>query len=250
MLLKTNLHLHSHEDPFDGPRISYSYAEAIDEAARLHFEVLAITLHNGYGYTNGLAEYARAKGILLIPGIEETVAGKHVVMLNVTPEAERVTTFEELAAYRANHPECFILAPHPYYYGNFSLKGFLDKHHDLFDAVEQSWFYNRVMNRNPEAEAAAKRYNLPFIATSDTHQLRYLDNSYAIIEADELTAASIFAAIRARKFENVSVPALFWRDMFCGPIIDVFRHPINSLFSNKRWFIEAAKRRLRGKQKE
>ncbi len=245
MRVKANLHFHSCEDPFDGPHIAYSFVEAIDEAVRLDFKVLAITHHNGYGYTAELAAYAKSKGILLIPGIEETVQGRHVIMLNVTLEAEQVTTFEQLARYRAAHPECFIIAPHPYYYGNFSLKGYLDKHHDLFDAVEQSWFYNAIMNRNPEAQAAAKRYGLPFIATSDTHQLRYLDNSYALIEVDELSPAAVFAAIRGEHFENISKPALFWRDMFCGPITDPLRRPLAFLLANKRWFIEATKRRLR-----
>lgn len=245
MQYKINLHLHSHEDPLDGPRISYSFKEAINEAAKLHFNALAITLHNGFGYTDELAQYAKEKNILLIPGIEETVDGRHVLILNATPEAEQVHTFDDLRRYRTAHPECFVIAPHPYYYGNFSLKGLLDLHHDLFDAIEQSWFYNNIMNRNPQAAAAAKKYNLPFIATSDTHQLRYLDNSYAMVDATELSPKAIFDAIRARRFENVSQPALFWRDMFCGPILDIFRHPINSLLSNQRWFIEAAKQRLR-----
>lgn len=245
MLLKTNLHFHSSEDPLDGPYISYSFKEAIDRAAELGFQVLAITHHNGYGYTPKLAGYAQSKNILLIPGIEQTVCGKHVIMLNITKEAENIENFEDLARYRAAHPECLIMAPHPYYYGNYSLKGYLDKHHDLFDAVEQSWFYNKIMNRNPEAKGAAEKYNLPFIATSDTHKLKYLNNSYALIEASELSPAAVFAAIRARKFKNESVPALFWRDMFCGPILEVFRHPIRSFYANKRWFIDAAKRRVR-----
>jgi len=65
----------------------------------------------------------------------------------------------------------------------------------------------------------------------------------------EQSNAAIFAAFRGRRFQNISHPALFWRDMFCGPILDIFRHPVNSVLSNQRWFIEATKKRMSNQKK-
>ena len=59
----------------------------------------------------------------------------------------------------------------------------------------------------------AARENLPFLATSDTHFLKLLGQCYAVIDAEEKTPASIFKAIRERKFENATAPAKLWREM-------------------------------------
>lgn len=205
MHLKTNLHLHTAEDPED--RIPYTAYKAIDYAAVRDFNVLALTLHDRVGATSELHAYAQARGILLISGIEKTIEGAHVLILNAAKSAEQIKTLSDLAAYRAAHPECFVIAPHPYYYGNISLKEKLDEHHALFDAIEQSWFYKGVLNRNLPAQQAAQQYSLPFIATSDTHVLRRLDYSYAVIEAAQKTPEAIFSAIKGGSFVNISAPA-------------------------------------------
>ena len=44
MKLKANLHFHSREDPQDS--VPYTLQEGIDEASRLHFDVLAIALRD------------------------------------------------------------------------------------------------------------------------------------------------------------------------------------------------------------
>jgi len=65
--LKTDLHIHTAEDPRDN--ISYSARDMIDRAGELGFDVLSITNHNVVTYDEDLAAYAKKKGILLIPGI-------------------------------------------------------------------------------------------------------------------------------------------------------------------------------------
>ena len=230
MQLKVNLHTHTSEDPLHGSEIKYGAREAIDEAVRLGFGALALTLHDKCGTTPELIEYARAKGVLLIPGIEKTIERRHVLILSPDPSAERVETFADLTKYRASHPESFIIAPHPYFYGWFSLKEKFDRHHELFDAVEQSWFYTPLLNRNRRGERASKQYQLPFIATSDIHMLKYLNNSYALVEADEKSVPAIFSGLRARRFKNVSKPALFLDDMVIGFGGYVLRYDIPRMF--------------------
>ncbi len=217
MKLKTNLHFHTGDDIFD--RIDYSTKEGIDHAVKLGFNALAITCHQKFAWTEEYFEYARQKGLLFIPGIElyvgETLetSKRHVLVLNAMKDVEKVRTFEELTAYRANHPECFIIAPHPFFYGNFSLKHFLEKYISLFDAIEQSWFYSKWFNRNVEGKAMAEKYHLPFISTSDTHFFDFMDTNYCTVDAEEKTAQAIFQAFREGKLENTTSRRRFWRDM-------------------------------------
>ena len=181
MQIKTNLHFHTGDDRQD--HISYSTKEGIDQAVSLGFGALAITCHQYFAWTPEYAEYAKSKGLLFIPGIElylgETMADsvRHCLVLNATKDIENVRTFEQLAVYKKAHPEIFIMAPHPYFYGNISLKEFLEKYIHFFDAIEQSWFYSRLFNRNIKAEKTAKKYKLPFVSTSDTHFFDFLDKN-------------------------------------------------------------------------
>lgn len=217
MQLKANFHFHTSEDKRH--RISYSLREGIDYASTLGFEVLAPTCHQKAIWTPEHAEYAASKNILLIPGIElymreqEKDTPKHVLLLNALQETESMRTFNELEKYKKTHPEIFIIASHPYFYGNFSVKNLLEKHINLFDGIEHSWFYSKMFNRNKKGEEIAKKYNLPFIATSDTHFFKHMDKDYMVIEADEKTPQAIFAALKQHKFQNVTSPKKFFRGM-------------------------------------
>ncbi|MQY59231.1 MAG: hypothetical protein GH144_06450, partial [Clostridia bacterium] len=77
--LKADLHLHTKEDPKD--KVKYTAKQLIDEAWRQKFDVLAITNHNMVLYDDYLKKYALDKGIVLIPGIEVKVEGKHIILL-------------------------------------------------------------------------------------------------------------------------------------------------------------------------
>lgn len=223
MQLKTNLHLHTIEDPMDGDIISYSAHQAIDYAASKGFEVLAFTLHNAFYYNEELSAYAAQKNILLIPGIEKSIEGRHVLILNADKQAEQIQTLAALRAYRAVRSDILVIAPHPYYYGNISLKEKLLEQSELFDALEQSWFYKGIFNRNQKAAQAATRLHKPFIATSDLHVLSRLENSYALIETTEKTVSAVLQSIRAGAFKNYSRPASLGEVL--SQLMLVFKHP-------------------------
>jgi predicted metal-dependent phosphoesterase TrpH len=222
MKFKTNLHMHTGDDPQDS--VPYSTFEAIDHGAKNGFSVLAITCHRKAAWTQEYADYAQERGILLIPGIELPVSekrghrGRHVIVLGVNKEAEHIHTFEDLERYRNKYPSIFILAPHPYFYGNFSLHWRLDKYIHLFDAIEHSWFYSKMFNRNKRGERAAKRHNLPMVATSDTHFFDFMTESYSIINALEKTTGEIFDAIKKGAIECVSSPRKLFREMIIPEI--------------------------------
>ena len=212
MTVKANLHMHTAEDLKERFKVKYTIYQAIDKARSYGFGALALTCHKRYVYSQDYFDYARNKGILLISGIElglrnRILGRKDIIVLNCDKSAERIKTLDDLAGYKRSHPEIFVIAPHP----NFSRwqsvgLAHLLKYIDLFDAIEYSWFYSRSVNFNLAAEEVAKRYGKPFIATSDTHDLKYLNASYALIEAEEPSPAAIFRAIKRKRFTNVAAP--------------------------------------------
>lgn len=211
MQLKASLHIHTSEDKKDGHLINYNVYNLIDEAQKLGFNVLGFTPHKKFVFKQEFADYARKKGILLIPGVERGLGrffNKHVIILNCDKTIEKVKTLRELLKYKKEHPEIFILAPHPTYNRLISIGArSLKKYINLFDAIEHSCACSKKMNyHNKKAEAIAARFQKPIIATADVHFLKKLNTDYAIIEAVDLTAESVLQAIKYGKFKNVTAP--------------------------------------------
>ena len=81
--LKTELHTHTVDDPQDGKRVvCHSARQLIDKAEQQGFQVLSITNHDQLLFSSSLEEYARKRDVLLIPGVEATLRGKHVLLYN------------------------------------------------------------------------------------------------------------------------------------------------------------------------
>jgi predicted metal-dependent phosphoesterase TrpH len=211
MILKTNLHLHASDDPED--RLQYTFAQALDEAKRLGIDCLALTCHNKFIDDPSYARAAADRGMLFVPGIELAIDRKHVVILNATKDVEKIASFAQLARYKAAHPEIFILAPHPYFKTAFCLGDELEAHKELFDGIEYSWFYTKRIDMNKEAAAFAKANAIPYVATSDLHDLRFMGVSYANVEVEEMSIPALFAALRAGKFTNTSSPRKLFREL-------------------------------------
>src|SRR5437868_4589505 len=132
-MLKVDLHTHTSEDPQD--RIPYSTYDLIDRATTLGYAALAVTLHDRQLDPVAYEAYAATRGIVLIPGIERTIEGRHVLLLNYSAESELVQSFSDLADLRARE-QGLVIAPHPYFPASCALLRRLDQHSDLFDAVE------------------------------------------------------------------------------------------------------------------
>jgi len=213
MKLKASLHIHTKEDKKDGHMINYNVYNLIDEAAKNGFQVLGFTPHQKFVFKKEFAEYAKKKGILLIPGVERSLGrflNKHVIILNCDKSVEKVKRFKHLLKYKKEHPEAFIMAPHPTYNRFISIgKRNLKKYIDIFDAVEYSCVYSKKMNANKKAQRIADNSNKPMISTADVHVLKKLNTDFALIEADDLTAGSIFRAIKEGNFQNVTEPKKF-----------------------------------------
>ena len=134
-MLKVQLHTHTADDPQD--RIAHSTKDLIDRAGREGFDALAVTLHDRQLDIAPLRDYAAERGLVLIPGIERTIEGRHVLLLNFPRETEHVRTFDDLARLRARGGGA-VIAAHPFFPWPSALRGALDAHAGLFDAVERN----------------------------------------------------------------------------------------------------------------
>jgi predicted metal-dependent phosphoesterase TrpH len=203
-VLKIDFHTHSADDRID--RIPYSSYDLIDRAAALGYDGLAITLHDSQLDVRPLGPYARERGIVLIPGLEKTIDGRHVLLLNFPVAAEDVRSFDDIARLKPLRGG-LVIAPHPFFPGP-SLRNRLDRHADLFDAVEYNAMYTTSLNFNTAAERWARARGVPMVGNGDVHRLRQLGTTYSLVDADRDPAA-ICAAVAAGKVHVVTRP-LTW----------------------------------------
>ena len=187
--------------------LSHDAWELVDHAAALHYNVLALTLHGRLYCPEELRDYAWSRGILMIPGIEFYLEQREVLLLGVTPEdLKHLKRFDDLIALKKErNGDLLVIAPHPFYTLGKCLGDKLESHRDAFDAIEFCHFYTSWWNPNHRAEAVSRRIGKPMLACSDTHQLKWMNHHYSLVEAKP-ARADVFAAIRAGHIRNVSRP--------------------------------------------
>jgi predicted metal-dependent phosphoesterase TrpH len=180
-VLKVELHAHTSDDPVDD--IPHSTPELIDRAAKLGYSALAVTLHDRQLDLRPFASYAADRGITLIRGIERTIEGRHVLLLNFSPATESVHSFDDLAQLKSRE-RGLVVAPHPFYPIGSSLRATLDRHAHLFDAVEYNAMFTSVLNFNGQAARWAQVHGKAMVGNGDVHRLRQLDSTYSLVEAE------------------------------------------------------------------
>lgn len=201
-MLKADLHLHAREDKQDAVR--YTVKELIDHMASKNFNVIALTFHDQSYNSEEMNKYAKSKGILIIPGIERTIKGRHVLIYNLDPKkAEEIKDFEDLNKIKKDN--ILIITPHPYFYICSVGDKILRKYINCFDAIEYSSFYQNFYNRNKPGIKTAKEFNKPIIGNTDAHDLRQIDNTYTLIDSKQ-EINSIIKAIKSNKVKLVTKP--------------------------------------------
>jgi predicted metal-dependent phosphoesterase TrpH len=221
-VLKVDLHIHTSDDPVDN--IPYTTYELIDRAAQLGYGALAITLHERQLDLRSFVDYASARGITLIRGIERSIEGRHVVLLNFTPATEWVNTFEDLAELKAREPRGLVIAPHAFFPTAFALREHMDRHADLFDVVECNAMFTRVLDFNRKAKRWARAHGKPMVGNGDVHRLHQLGSTYSLVDAPP-DAGAICEAIRngrvqvrARPLSVVTAATIMWQ-LVAGDLI-------------------------------
>lgn len=112
-MLKVELHAHTADDPEDF--VPHTVERLVDRVAELGYDAVAITLHNRQLDVEPYREYARSREIVLIPGVERSIAGCHILLINFPAAAtEAVHTFDDLAMLRTES-DGLVVAPHPYF---------------------------------------------------------------------------------------------------------------------------------------
>ncbi|HKT81959.1 MAG TPA: PHP-associated domain-containing protein, partial [Vicinamibacterales bacterium] len=178
----------------------------------LGYQALAITLHERQLDVRPLRAYAADRGITLIPGVERSIEGRHVLLLNFQHGADTLNTFDDLAKLkRTQHG--LVVAPHPFYPSKSSVGCRLDAHHELFDAVEFNAMYTRSVDFNRRAVSWAKAHDKPLVGNCDVHRLRQLGTTYSLIDAAP-DADAICDAIVAGRIQIESRP-LAWNEVAC-----------------------------------
>jgi predicted metal-dependent phosphoesterase TrpH len=202
-VIKVELHAHTDRDPSD--RILHTAEMLIERAASLGYGAVAITLHNRWTDPAPLSAFADARGVTLIPAIERNIGRKHLLLINVPREAERVKTFADVAALK-RATGALVVAPHPFYPIPSALGSLLDVHTDLIDAIEVNSMYARGIDFNRKAVAWAQANGKPLVGNTDLHLLTQLGTTYSLVDAADRTPEAIVAAIRAARVQLVTRP--------------------------------------------
>ena len=219
-MLKVELHSHSGDDPADP--IPYTTFELIDRAAALGYDALAITLHDHQLDLRPFRAYAADRGVVLIPGVERTVEGRHVLLLNYVRGTDGVRTFADLRRLKAR-ASGLVVAPHAYFPARSCLRGQLGRHADLFDAIERNAMYTRGLDFNLAAERFALAHGKPMVGNGDVHRLQQLGTTFSLVDA-ERDATAICEAIAAGRVGVESRP-LAWAEA-AGLISSLFAAPL------------------------
>jgi predicted metal-dependent phosphoesterase TrpH len=201
-VLKTELHTHTDLDPQD--RIPHSTTRLLDRAAELGYHVIAVTLHDRYFDPAPYRSYARERGLVLLSGIERTIARRHVLLINFGPECASVRTFDELAKLK-DRASGLVIAPHAFYPVLSALRHRLARHASHIDAVELNAMYTRRVDFNRRAVAFARAHAKPLVGNSDLHRLDQLGSTYSLVDADPDPDA-ICEAIRRGRVEVRTEP--------------------------------------------
>ena len=216
-MLKVELHAHTCDDPVDN--IPHTAEQLIDRAVELGYGALAITLHDRQLESPNLSAYAREKGLVLVPGVERTVCGKHVLLINFPCVAEQVQSFEAIARLKERYGG-LVIAPHPFFPTATCLRRLMDPLAEIFDAVELNHFYTSTVNFNRAALRWAAKHGKTVVGNSDVHFLVQLGRTFTLVDAAP-DAASICDAIRAGKVQVRSEP-LSWSQV--GSIVGRMLH--------------------------
>jgi len=194
-MLKIDLHTHTADDPLD--RIPYSTTDLIDRAAALGYDALAVTLHDRQLDLRPLASYAAERRIVLIPGVERTIEGRHVLLINFRRGTDAVRTFGDLARLRRRE-RGLVIAPHPFFPLGSCLNDQLERHADLFDAVEYNAMFTATLNFNDRAVEWARARGKPVVGNGDVHRLRQLGTTFSRVDAPPDPDAICDAVLQGR----------------------------------------------------
>jgi len=212
-MLKGDFHLHTKSD-FQNEVINYSDEALLDLAAKHNFDVLSFTFHDQCYFPKKLQEYAKKNNILLLPGVEKTIDGYHVLIINYPladkDKIESISKFSEYRHYLENmkkddrdallsvfaHLRSWIVGM-----GRRTFRANID----LCDAFEYISPYHKLYDLNEDIHRLAIKYNKPLLGNTDMHVSEQFDYTYTLIDAEKQSKA-VISAIKTGKVRLVTKP--------------------------------------------
>ena len=202
MTYRLDLHLHTDASP--DSRVTL--AQAVRKARETQIDAIAVCDHNRCA-PQEIFDQPLRDGVLLIPGVEYSTEAGHLLGLFLrgqvrVPKEEtgRVRLADASAAIRAAGG-ISVLA-HPYELTQRSVEEIsarIAENESLLDGIEvcNARATKKRRNANDLARAAAERFSRPIILTagSDAHTKREIGGACVEVEADELTADALRAAL-------------------------------------------------------
>jgi predicted metal-dependent phosphoesterase TrpH len=200
--LKADLHTHTADDPDDGGHMVHHSAQTlIEEAAKEEYEVLSITNHNQLLWSRELEKFAVEKGVVLVPGVEATFSGKHVLLYNFLDYDPSWN--DPYFVRKRKGEEQMVIAPHPFFPLSTALRDHFFRWLDIFDAIEYSSLSLPRFDPNRKAERVARECGVPMVGNSDLHFLYQLGRCYSLVYAEK-NRESVIHAIKAGNVKLVN----------------------------------------------
>jgi len=199
--LKVDFHLHTQEDPHD--YISYDAVRLIDMMAERGYDAIAITNHNRFTYNDRIAGYARERGLVVFRGIERTIRGKHLLLINFREDASDLRSLHDVL--KAKRPDNLVIAAHPYFPMPTASGVLVDRHPDVFDALEYCHYYVKNINFNKWAISRSVDLGKPLVGNSDAHTVRQIGRTFSVVDSEKEPEA-IIQAIKDSRVEVMTRP--------------------------------------------
>ncbi len=212
--IKVDFHIHSSEDYVETVMEKEKLPtpeEYILKAKQLGFDAISFTNHSTWFDGEKYSDIASRNGIILFPGIEMCVNGKHVLLYNF-PKGSWIESFEQLRKLKNN--DNLVIAAHPYFWAGKCLGRELEKNIAMFDGIEISHFFTGWFNPNKKAVTTAEKYNLPLLSFSDSHKIRMFGRNHVFLYVEEKSVKGIINAVKAGRVENVAPPMKMHEIMF------------------------------------
>jgi predicted metal-dependent phosphoesterase TrpH len=171
--VRVDFHVHSHysSDSIITPKDLVNYAK------KRNLDAIAIADHN---QIQGALNIAKKIDLLIIPSIEVSTKGGHVVGLNVKKIIPKGLSIEDTIDC-IHEEDGLAVACHPFSWFKGSLG---DNITEKFDAIETINSSSIPFNRCKEkAIRVAEKLNLTQIAGTDAHNPQTIGLAYAVLEA-------------------------------------------------------------------
>ncbi len=194
--LKIDLHVHTcySEDS------TITLEELILQLKKKGLNGVAITDHNTIEGALKLTKMVNEKNncgkLLIIPGIEVSTKGGHIIGINVTTSIPKGLSVEETIE-RIHEDGGIAIAAHPrtlFKNGIGLSPKILSLGLDAIEVINSSLFPFQPLTRI--TKKFAEQYNIPQTAGSDSHMPETVGLAYTLIDSDEINIDSIIEAIK------------------------------------------------------